>query len=475
MQRRPSRLRSASLHFANHRTGGLQSGSLHARLSLVLAILLAAALLAGAALWLRETRNAIQEEIEAAGRVTEQWLNVLVRETRHDPEAGNARLMSALREVGRIRAHALEVSAAGGEPLYVSPPPTYKAGRNAPDWFTAQLAPQLPVRHFDAGSLQLSLYPDPSRSVLDAWDDLAGLSGWGLAILLLAWLGSHAALNRALSPLREIDSAFARGADGHFDRRLPALGTPELDRLAHSYNRLAQRLDHTLADKRQLEEQQRFAHAVQERLEDERRAIARELHDELAQGITAVRAIAGAIQQRSGDQPGIHGSAQAIVAMTGQMQDGVRAILHRLRPPALATGQLDKSVRDWCAQWSALYPDIALDCHIDTRQVEVGDAIQLTVQRLLQEGLTNVVRHAGASRVQVDLRCAAHGVELQITDNGRGLGPDVADGRPRYGLTGMHERTLALGGELRFESAPQGGLSVYARLPLKSTPEPAQS
>lgn len=447
--------------------------SLHARLSLILTGLLAAALLAGGALWLRETRNAISEEVEAAGRVTEQWLNVLVRETRRDPATGEARLMRSLREVGRVRAHVLEASATGGEVVYVSPAATYKAGRSAPDWFVARLSPLLPVRHLDAGTMQLTLRPDASRSVLDAWDDLAGLAGWGLAMLMLAWFGSHAALNRALRPLGEIDAAIARGADGHFDRRLPALGAPELDRLARSYNRLAERLDHTLADKRKLEDEQRFAHAIQERLEDERRAIARELHDELAQGITAVRAIAGAIQQRSADQPGIHGSAQAIVAMTGQMQDGVRAILHRLRPPMLAGGQLDEAVRDWCAQWSALYPQIELQCHIDTRQVAVGDAIQLTVQRLLQEGLTNVVRHAGASRVDIDLRCAAHGVELQITDNGRGLTADVTDCRPRYGLTGMHERTLALGGELRFEAAPEGGLSVYARLPLNPIPEPA--
>lgn len=448
--------------------------SLHARLSLVLTALLAAALLAGAALWIRETRNAIHEEISAASRVAEQWLTVLVRETRRDPATGNARLMSSLQEIGRIRAHVLEVNAPGGEPLYVSPEATYKAGRSAPQWFAAQLTPPLPVRHFDAGTLHLTLRPDASRSVLDAWDDLAGLSGWGVAILLLAWLVSHGALNRALRPLRAIDAAFARGADGHFDRRLPALGTPELDRLAHSYNRLAERLDHTLADKHKLEEQQRFAHAVQERLENERRAIARELHDELAQGITAVRAIAGAIQQRSTEQPGIHSSAQAIVAMTGQMQDGVRAILHRLRPPTLGGGNLDQSVRDWCAQWSALYPQIELECHIDAQQVEVSEAIQLTVQRLLQESLTNVVRHAGASRVEIDLRCAAHGIELQVTDNGRGLAADAfepSDRRPRYGLTGMHERALALGGELRFETAPDGGLSVYAHLPLTPPPE----
>ncbi|MBR0568753.1 HAMP domain-containing protein [Azoarcus sp. L1K30] len=448
-------------------------GSLHTRISLVITALLAVAMLATAAVWIRETRNAIHEEMEAANRVASQWLAVLVAESRRSPTGGEDRLMSALREVGRLRAHMLEVKTAAGaaEPLYRSPEPTYKAGRSAPDWFAAQVTPTLAVRHFDAGHLQLSLTPDPSRSVLDAWDDLSGLIGWGLAILLLAWMGSHVALDRALRPLREIGDAFARGADGLFDRRLPAVGAPELDHLAQSYNRLADRLDDSLADNTRLEASQRFNLALQARLEDERRAIARELHDELAQGITAVRAIAGAIQQRSADQPGIHGSAQAIVAMAGQMHDGVRAILQRLRPPNPVDGGVDEAVQQLCAQWRTLHPGIHLDCRTDAPAAAVDTAVQHTIQRLLQESLTNVVRHAGASRVDVSLHCDARAIELRIADNGCGLSRACTDSRPRYGLTGMHERTLELGGELCFEPAPSGGLSVRATLPLVPTME----
>ena len=113
-----------------------RAASLHTRLSLMLTLILALVLLAAGALWLRETRNAIHEEIESAGRVAEQWLTVLIADTRNDRIGGPSRLLSALRAVGRIRAHALEISADAGERVYASPAPTYKAGRMAPAWFS---------------------------------------------------------------------------------------------------------------------------------------------------------------------------------------------------------------------------------------------------------------------------------------------------------------------------------------------------
>ncbi|ENO87220.1 HAMP domain-containing sensor histidine kinase [Thauera linaloolentis] len=443
------------------------AASLHTRLSLMLTLVLALALLAGGALWLRETRNAIHEEIESAGRVAEQWLTVLIDETRLDGADGQARLMSALAAVGRIRAHALEITATGGQRLYASPGATYKAGRTAPAWFAGHLAPHLRVRHFDAGPVQISLLPDASRAVLDAWDGLTSLAGWALAGLLLAGIGCHLGLRKALAPLRAIDTAFDRGARGHFDQRLPAVGAPELDRLARSYNRLADQLDHTLADNAALAADRHFARAVQDRLEAERRLIARELHDELSQGITAVRAIAGAIQQRSTEQPGIHGNAQVILAMTGQMQDGIRTILQRLRQPAPeAPGTAGALVEDACRQWSRLYPQIALDCRIAAGAPTLANEQTHALQRLLQESLTNVARHAQASAVSVALAWNAQTVTLSITDNGLGLRADAADPRPRYGLLGMQERVRALGGTLRLERPADGGCRVEASLPL---------
>jgi two-component system sensor histidine kinase UhpB len=128
--------------------------------------------------------------------------------------------------------------------------------------------------------------------------------------------------------------ALDRTGRGRFDIRLPVFATPELARLSRAFNGMANRLRAAVDDNVRLETAHEVAEQMQARLQAERQSIARELHDELAQGITAVRALAGAIVQRAPDVPALHIPAQSIVAVTGEMQDGVRNILQRLRPAA---------------------------------------------------------------------------------------------------------------------------------------------
>lgn len=438
--------------------------SLRARISLVITGVIAALLIVAAVGWMHGTRAAIEEEVNAAARVAEQWLQVLIPETLEGGVDADAteRMMSHLRAVGRLRANRLEVRANDGQVLYVSPESTYKAGRFAPEAFASLLTPVIPNRHFDAGMLQISLVPDSSRAVLDAWDQLVAAAGWGVAALGFLWLVIHTALNRVLAPLQQIHAAIARGAEGHFDTRLPVFPVRELDLLANSYNRLADSLDQTKARNARLEEDQAFAQALQHRLEAERRLIARELHDELGQGITAVRAIAGAIQQRTTDLPNLHGSAQAILAMTGQMQDGVRTILQRLRTDD-DTVTLADAVGDYCANWSLAHPDIALQCIVAPLHEPLPAPVRLAAMRLLQESLTNVARHAAARHVEVRLARDRSALLLTIADDGRGLAEGVAQGR--FGLLGMRERVGELRGELTLEQPESGGLCVRARLP----------
>jgi two-component system sensor histidine kinase UhpB len=441
---------------------------LRARVGLVLSGVLAASILLASLWWVSETRRAIGEEIEAASRVAEQWLNVLIAATLRDGSDGHTRLLDHLRAVGRLRANQLEVIDATGTRLYVSPEPTYKAGRDAPAWLAAHITPPLAVRRFDAGTWQLVLRPDASRAVLDAWDDLKAGLGWVAAIMLSIMLATHAALNRALAPLQQIDAALARGAEGRFDQRLPSYRVAELDRLAASYNRLADQLDQTEACKLRLEREQVFAHTLHERLTEERRLIARELHDELGQSITAVRAISGALLQRD-DHPQIHGSAQAILAMTSRMQNGVHAILQRLRPPSTeGSAQLDQAVARYCALWASHHPTIRVDCHTTPPHTPPGETVGIAVLRLLQESLTNVARHSGASHVEVHLHCAADTVALEVRDDGRGL--PTRPNPTRHGLAGMRERVAELHGELELESPDSGGLRIRARLPC-ATPQ----
>lgn len=437
-----------------------RTARLHDRIGLLVTAVAALLLLLSSFGWGRATRAAIHEEVEAATRVAEQWLQVLAAEADADP----MRLTARLRAVGRLRANVLEVVGTDGVLHYRSPAPTYKAGREAPRWFAALIAPTVVERHLPAGAYVLVLRPDVSRAVLDAWDELLLIGGWAFGLLALLWLGVRRAIDRTLAPLAALDTALARGADGSFDTRLPRHGVAELDGLADSYNRLAEQLDRSLLQNARLESDQVFARALNARLEEERRQLARELHDELGQAVTAVRAIAGAIAQRSADQPTLHGSAQAILAMTGQMQDGVRTILNRLRrPDALPAGRLGEALDQYCRHWAGLYPAVTLGARLDPVDRPLGEDFCLTVLRLLQESLTNVARHAEATHVAVDLTCDEDGLRLAVSDDGRGFDPTLRS--ERYGLAGMRERVAAHRGELFVEASASGGTRILARLP----------
>ena len=446
--------------------------SLHTRISLVLTALACVLVLALGGLWLKQSRESIHEEIEAASRVAEQWLSVAAREARARPPTWSSeRLLAHVQAVGRIRANALEVLDASGRQLYLSPQPTYKAGRAAPGWFAAVVEPAFAERRIDAGALTLVLHPDASRSTLDAWDDLCAMAGWAAVLLVALFFAARCALDRALRPLGLVMAALDRTGRGRFDTRLPVFAVPELGRLAGAFNGMADRLAEAVNENVRLETEHELVERVQLRLEAERRSIARELHDELAQGITAVRALAGAIAQRTGEQPALHGPAQSIVDVTGQMQDGVRNILNHLRPRAGIEGVgVDETLRRYLEVWQQHYPDIALGVTLEAGAAAVGDQLAQTLLRIVQEGLTNVARHASASRVDVRLRRLHDGsenwLELTLADNGRGLGTRSVFAGCGLGLSGMRERVAALFGELRFDSAAGGGTRLCVRLPV---------
>ena len=375
--------------------------------------------------------------------------------------------MQQLAAVGRVRANTLEAHDAIGALRYRSPAPTYKAGRDAPAWFAALLRPDFAPRVVTGANLHIRLLPDASRSVLDAWDNAIAAAGWALAILCLLGIAVRRAIDRALAPLTEFETALDHAGDGHFEHRLPRQRSLELDRLAERYNQMATQLASSLDHNARLEEDQAFSRAVTARLEEERRQLARELHDEFGQGITAVRAITGAIAQKSRDDAGLHGNAQAILAMTGQMQDGVRAILERLRQPGADTpARLDDALTAYCAHWRNCYPAVDVQLKLAALPDTLDDAFSLTVLRLVQEALTNVARHAHAHHVSVQLDTTTTGLALTIADDGRGFEPTAPTAR--LGLTGMHERVAARHGRLHIAATPGTGTTLFMHLPWPS-------
>ena len=200
--------------------------------------------------------------------------------------------------------------------------------------------------------------------------------------------------------------------------------------------------------------------------EDERSRIARELHDELAQQCVGIRVEAAGIEDeaRRRELPGVAGGARAIRESVDRLQGAVRDMLTRLRPPMLDALGLEASLRALAGSWSQRH-GIACSVQVDPGCETLVDEVRVALYRVAQEALTNVARHAEASRVQLVLLPEQHGRVLLLAVDDDGLGMPGTGHRGGLGLLGMSERVAILGGSLELASSPLGGLRIAARVP----------
>lgn len=227
------------------------------------------------------------------------------------------------------------------------------------------------------------------------------------------------------------------------------------------------KLAETLAENRRLS----LSHVrVQE---DERRQLARELHDELGQHLNAIKLDAVSIRNWSEgkvNQGGnehrneVHGASRAIVQVTDHVQGIIRDMLQRMRPVGLDELGLSAALEHLVQHWRLRHPRTQAALRIEGNVDALGEAENITIYRIAQEGLTNVVKHARATQVQIDLARDALGVVLTMTDDGAGAtGWESAAG---LGLVGMRERVESLDGHFEIASSAGQGFLLRASIPV---------
>ena len=209
------------------------------------------------------------------------------------------------------------------------------------------------------------------------------------------------------------------------------------------------------------------AHRERDR-EDERTRIAREIHDELGQYLTALRMDTALLQSRyGGGDPGLVRQIEGMKETISTTIDVVRNIATALRPHALNMGLV------YAAEWllSDLQERAGIQCRLDAplAHLDIDDERATALFRILQESLTNIARHARASEVVVRIECAGGFLTLQVWDNGAGFDPTEVRSRKAFGLMGIRERALILGGSSRIDSRPGGGTALSVRIPCGRT------
>ncbi len=444
---------------------------LRTRLNLVVAGLTATFVIVLLSIEIQTARAAVREETEAANRAASTLLGRLA--AIYSRAGGPDLLLQFLQQLGRVHANDIVLESASGEVLYRSPPPTYKAGRQAPPWFTELLGPASARHTFPLpGGVKLIVEGHSSRAVLDAWDSLTRLLA--IATLLLVVVNGLAfwLVERTLAPFPVIADGLERIQRGELTFRLPPLAGSEAHAIGSAFNRMAQAVEDKVQAERkaleaetQLEERRELAHVVEQRVDEERRLIAHELHDEFSQSVTAIRSFAQAIATQGGARDPATGEiARLISEEAARLYDAMHGLIPRLVPLSLDTLGLAETLESLVKDWQSRYPSIKLSLRQDL-SADLGPSVTLAIYRVVQEGLINALRHAQASGVEISVQSDAHRMVVTITDDGVGLPAEWS--RPgHFGLRGLAQRVAHLGGKLNVANGESRGVRLTAEIPL---------
>ncbi len=322
----------------------------------------------------------------------------------------------------------------------------------------AQLSYPLTWSGAPLGALRVSANP---RSEVSEIEERVESDVLLLVIVVLAMAGAvYFMVRRGLRPVGQIQLALTRLQAGELATRLPHFRVKDLDDISDSFNHCAQTLQSAAEQRRTLNLR---LIAVEE---EERRRLARELHDELGQSLTAIKVDAAYMEREArGVLPGVVTCAQGV----GEVVDGImaltRSMLTRLRPHELETVGLRGTLQDLVDGWQARVAD-RLNCSLEFHgSVDaLSPSLNITLYRLIQECLTNAVRHSRARRMAIQIQVTDSQVQLRVAESEVRPGT-VADSGGGTGLDGMRERVAAQGGGLQLLWQSTGGMLLTAWMP----------
>lgn len=442
------------------------------RLNIIITLLLLLMLLAGAVLMVRSAKSDVQAEVASTANLALHlldaeilyytsdyaWLNI------RDKSKATIFRLESLGDIRHLRIEFVDAygrvrdSNRGGHAL--------KSENQPPIWFQKMMQLDTKTMHqerrtvFASGRVigELVVTPDPSYEIAEIWEDVVGMLALVVIFFIVVNCMVYWAVGRALKPVDLILQALTEIEQGKLASRLPLLKLPELSGIGMKFNAMAQALEQSTQENRRLTSQMI---SVQE---DERKSLARDLHDEIGQCLTAINVDAMTVlnARKIGDAKE---SALAITQNVRRMMDILHGLLQKLRPGVLDELGLGAALRDLVGNWRQRNRSVSISVSLDEDICDVNETTAIAIYRIAQECLTNISRHAHANRMTLALRCNKEQIMLMIQDDGQGF--DVQAIPNGYGLAGMRERVKGLGGRFNLQSGIYQGTSIQVVLPVK--------
>jgi two-component system sensor histidine kinase UhpB len=413
----------------------------------------------GAVMTLWHAKRAVEQEMQSSIHLATQLITFELSQN-HARTQWLAQL-NALKETRHLHIQLKEPS---GNILTVPIRQNLPTLETPPRWFVNLVAGQSveierTLSTTDGNALIMLIKANPLNEISEVWDESLAFFGLLCSLIFLVFVTIHVILSRVLKAISIIVQRLARVEQGDYQTQLPHFSSEDMNQIARAMNHLIEKLNASQQENRALTQ---HTLAIQE---EERQRLAQELHDELGQSLTAIKVMTVTVAKLdNGANALIKQSTDHVVSICDHLMHVVRSMMQQLHPLVLTQLGLKAALDDLTTHWQKRYDlHILFRCHCDIALLP--ETMCIHIFRMVQEGLTNVVRHANASSVTIDLSIDDnHQLHLIMCDNGQGC--DAQHIQKGFGLLSMRERVRSLQGEFHIQTQPQQGMAIHIHIPL---------
>ncbi len=423
-------------------------------------------LLLGGSIAIWQARNAVKEEVQSSINLAVQLISIgfsQVPQTLMDENDWLPKFNS-LKETRHLKIQLREPS--GRVISFAHKNQQTNDDEKPPQWFVRWVEGEHPkaehqITTADGQQLTLMIEANSLDEITEVWQESLAFFGSLFLLTLLTFLAVNVVFNKALKSIAIIVDGLKLIETGKYQQKLPDFSTKEYDSIAKAINHMADELAAAQQKNRALTQ-----HSL-EIQEDERQRLSQELHDELGQSLTAIKVMAVTAAHKKAD---IKMTTNSIINVCDHLIKVVRSMMHQLHPLILTELGLKATMEDLVNHWSVRNPELKLEITCPEEVEQLEQKITIQVFRVVQECLTNIVRHANANQANVCLTIeqqekSGKVLTVQVSDNGQGCSAEKI--KTGFGLLGMKERINSLDGEFSIQTQPGQGMRIIASIPLK--------
>ena len=446
--------------------------TLKLRLNLIITLLLLVIMFAGTLMSINNARQNTEAEVKSAEKLVLYLFDTAILNNDKLSQKQIEKHTFNLQHLQHMRHIKIELTNEYGDVVDSNHLSKNEASDEAPRWFKALLnrftppwSPSIRSLEYQGKVLgKLIITPDPDYEYAEKWKQLIELLTLISVFFVLVNLSVIWAVAQALKPTERILSALNALEEGKLDTRLPQFNAPELAPIGDKFNHMIAKLELSIRQNHKL------THELISLQEQERKSLARDLHDEFGQCLTAINTDASIILKASEKKyPELRDSALAISQLSRHLTDMVTGLLQQLRPGLLEELGLQAALDELVTTWKSRHKEVKCEVSITPIHEVLEEAKGITLYRLTQECLTNITKHSNATAVDIQLfykrKSQQEGLQLIVKDNGQGFNLNNTIG---FGLPGMRERVEGLNGDLIINTTLGKGTEINAWIPIKS-------